>query len=260
MNTSGSAVSNGRYVVVGGPTVVFDFGGLRFISDPTFDPPTDYGMLRKTEGPAVSPEALGHLDIALISHDDHKDNLDHRGRQVALEAGAVISTHPAARRMGGVARGLSAGESLTLGELTIHAVEAVHGPADGERDSRGFVNCEVIGFVLQAHATQMFLSGDTTSLEAVRAVVERFGPMDYAVLHAGRASVPAKFAGRPLSMTAGQAATAARVLSAQRVIVAHQTQWAHFTQGPAHTREAFETAGLGSVLAPSEPGVWGSLI
>ncbi len=29
--------------VIGGPTVVIDYGGTRFVTDPTFDEPRDYG-------------------------------------------------------------------------------------------------------------------------------------------------------------------------------------------------------------------------
>jgi hypothetical protein len=40
--------------VVGGPTTVLDLGGLRIVSDPTFDAPGPHGYLTKTAGPAVS--------------------------------------------------------------------------------------------------------------------------------------------------------------------------------------------------------------
>ena len=36
-------------MVVGGPTTVLDLGGLRVVSDPTFDAPGPYGYLTKTE-------------------------------------------------------------------------------------------------------------------------------------------------------------------------------------------------------------------
>ena len=35
-------------MVVGGPTTVLDLGGLRVVSDPTFDAPGPYGYLTKT--------------------------------------------------------------------------------------------------------------------------------------------------------------------------------------------------------------------
>ena len=38
-------------MVVGGPTTVLDLGGLRIVSDPTFDAPRPHGYLTKTVGP-----------------------------------------------------------------------------------------------------------------------------------------------------------------------------------------------------------------
>ena len=38
-------------MVLGGPTVVLDVGGLRIVSDPTFDDPGPHGYLTKTAGP-----------------------------------------------------------------------------------------------------------------------------------------------------------------------------------------------------------------
>jgi hypothetical protein len=37
-------------MVVGGPTAVLDLGGLRIVSDPTFDDPGPHGYLTKTVG------------------------------------------------------------------------------------------------------------------------------------------------------------------------------------------------------------------
>src|SRR5919197_4374149 len=58
--------------VVGGPTVVLEIGGLRLITDPTFDPPGTYDTgrgfaLTKLRGPAIGPEELGVVDAALVS-------------------------------------------------------------------------------------------------------------------------------------------------------------------------------------------------
>jgi L-ascorbate metabolism protein UlaG (beta-lactamase superfamily) len=73
-------------MVVGGPTAVLDLGGLRIVSDPTFDAPGPHGYLTKTAGPAVKPDELGSVDLVLVSHDNHPDNLDDRGRALALAA------------------------------------------------------------------------------------------------------------------------------------------------------------------------------
>jgi L-ascorbate metabolism protein UlaG (beta-lactamase superfamily) len=137
-------------MVVGGPTTVLDLGGLRIVSDPTFDAPGPHGYLTKTASPAVAEDQLGPVDLVLVSHDNHPDNLDDRGRALALAAPLVLTTRSGARRLGQPAIGLAPWTSHTVrrpggGELT---VTAVHGPEDAERDADGFVNCEVIGFVL----------------------------------------------------------------------------------------------------------------
>lgn len=68
------------FLAVGGSTVVIDVGGLRFVSDPTFDNPTDYGGLRRTRGPAIAAADVADADVVLVSHADHIDNLDASGR------------------------------------------------------------------------------------------------------------------------------------------------------------------------------------
>ena len=51
-------------MVVGGPTTVLDLGGLRIVSDPTFDAPGAHGYLTKTTGPAVADDQLGPVDLS----------------------------------------------------------------------------------------------------------------------------------------------------------------------------------------------------
>ena len=85
-------------MVAGGPTAVLDVGGLRIVSDPTFDPPGPHGYLTKTAGPAVTEDQLRPVDLVLVSHDNHPDNLDDRGRALALAAPLVLTTRSGARR------------------------------------------------------------------------------------------------------------------------------------------------------------------
>jgi len=76
---------------VGGPTALLEFGGVRLLTDPTFDPAggeyqTGPVMLRKLTGPGLSPQELGSIDYVLLSHDHHFDNLDHAGRALLSAA------------------------------------------------------------------------------------------------------------------------------------------------------------------------------
>lgn len=244
-------------MVLGGPTVVFEVHGLRFLTDPTFDPPGDYGTLRKLEGPAVAASRVEPVDVVLLSHAAHADNLDRAGREAARRAPLVLTTPGAAPTIGNNAVGLHPWDAVQVApDVQVTGVPAQHGPADGDRDEHGFVNCEVTGFVVRTPGCSTYVSGDNASLRLVRQVHDHLGPMDHAVIFAGRASVAAKFDGRPLSLTAERASAAADILEAGHVVVAHETGWEHFTQGPAQTRAAFEDAGLGAVLHHAPPGEW----
>src|SRR3954462_2900067 len=71
--------------VIGGPTAVLAYAGLRIILHRTFDPAGgEYRRsgvpLHKLRGPALEPAAVGTIDLALVSHDQHDDNLDPAGR------------------------------------------------------------------------------------------------------------------------------------------------------------------------------------
>jgi L-ascorbate metabolism protein UlaG (beta-lactamase superfamily) len=87
--------------VLGGPTAVLDLGGLRIVSDPTFDDPGPHGYLTKTAGPAVTEDQLGPVDLVLVSHDNHPDNLDDRGRAPARRRRADRDRRPRRARPGG---------------------------------------------------------------------------------------------------------------------------------------------------------------
>lgn len=97
---------------IGGPTVLIEIGGWRLLTDPTFDPPGrkynfEWGTSSvKLAGPSIAPEDLGGIDAVLLSHDQHDDNLDNRGREMLPSAGFVLTTVPGAKRLGGNARGL----------------------------------------------------------------------------------------------------------------------------------------------------------
>jgi L-ascorbate metabolism protein UlaG (beta-lactamase superfamily) len=241
---------------------VLDIGGLRIVSDPTFDAPGPHGYLTKTAGPAVTGDEVGPVDLVLVSHDNHPDNLDDGGRALALAAPLVLTTRSGASRLGSPAIGLAHWTSHTVprpggGELTVTAVPAVHGPEDGERDADGFVNCEVIGFVLSGpDLPAIYVSGDNASIAAVTEIARRTPAIDATVLHAGAARVAGKFRDRALSLDSIRAAAAAGILGSAVVIPAHYDGWAHFSEGRADLARAFDDAGLSARLRLRDHGTW----
>src|SRR6476646_5161477 len=172
-----------RATYIGGPTALLEVAGLRLLTDPTFDPAgTEYRTpvytLRKTDDPAIAPDALGAIDAVLLSHDHHFDNLDHAGRSLLPGARQVLTTPAGAERLGGNAVGLATWEHVDLpapGEQTVRitSTPARHGPADGDRGP-------VTGFLLtdardvQAPTTPaIYVSGDTVWYEGLRPIAER---------------------------------------------------------------------------------------
>ncbi|MEU6343611.1 MBL fold metallo-hydrolase [Streptomyces sp. NPDC046977] len=248
--------------VVGGPTVVLDIGGLRLVTDPTFDEAGEHGYLTKTAGPAVHEDELAPVDAVLVSHDLHPDNLDVRGRAFALASSLVLTGPASARRLGHPARGLAVWESVELPRpggdtVTVHAVPAQHGPDDGERDEQNQVNCEVTGFVLSGTGLPtVYVSGDNASVGVVAEIARRMPPVDIAVLFMGGARVPVRSRNRPLTLTAERASAAASVLGSPLVVPAHCDSWAHFTEDRADIDRAFDDAGLSARLRSAENGVW----
>jgi L-ascorbate metabolism protein UlaG (beta-lactamase superfamily) len=243
-------------LLVGGPTAVLEFAGLRLLTDPTFDPPGEQeGGLTKLTGPAISAEEVGAIDAVLLSHDQHSDNLDVKGRAFLARAGRTLTTAVGAERLGGNAIGLEPWAAVELerpagGALTVTAVPAQHGPEGCEP-----VTGPVVGFVLAADDTpRLYVSGDNASVDVVRTIAERLGPIELAVLFAGGVSIPQRFDGAYLTLSADAAAQAAQVLGARAVVPVHFEGWAHFTQGSAELRAAFAAAGIGDRLVVPERG------
>lgn len=227
---------------IGGPTALLEYAGLRILLDPTFDPPRSYPSpgtpLVKTAGPALPVAAVEPIDLVLLSHHAHEDNLDDSGRELALRVPVTLSTPQAESELGGPVIGLKPWQQHRVGDVTVTGLPGHHGP----RAVRPLIG-PVVGFLLEAPgAPKVYVSGDNSSLGAVKKVAERFGPIEIAILFAGAARVPAIPA--PLTMTGEKAARAAAVLQASKVVGVHVEDWEHFSEGRAELEAAFAGSGL----------------
>ncbi|WP_335939842.1 MBL fold metallo-hydrolase [Streptomyces sp. PTD5-9] len=242
--------------VFGGPTALFEYGGLRFLTDPTFDAPRDYPsdgpLLTKTAPSSGSPADLGRVDVVLLSHDEHADNLDDSGRALLADVPLTLTTPGGGRRLGERARALHDWESIELnrpegGTVTVTGVPAVHGP--GAREAVEPVTGQVVGFVLTGEGLPtVYVSGDNASLGLVEEIAARFAPVDTAIVFAGAPRFPVLFDGACIVLDSAQAAEAAAILDARRVVPVHYDGWAHFTEGRDQLLAAFTAAGLADRL------------
>lgn len=236
--------------LIGGPTAVIEYAGLRWLTDPTFSPPGTYDGLAKTTAPRLTPEQIGAIDVVLLSHDHHSDNLDPAGREFLPRAGRVLTTVSAAERLGGNATGLEPWAEIRVGEVSVTAVPALHGPPGAEP-----ITGPVIGFVLAcAGQDTLYVSGDNASVDVVDEIAKRLSPIDVAILFMGAVQIPTRFDGAFLTLSSERGAIATELLGARAVVPVHFEGWTHFTQGLPQIRAAFAGYGLTQRLVAAEPG------
>lgn len=229
---------------------MLQIGGLRLVSDPTFDPPAPSpdGMPRRTSPPAISAADAGHLDAVLLSHDQHPDNLDRAGRALLATVPLVATTPLAATRLGIEATGLVPYEHVDVqgsdGPVRITGLPAEHGPAGAEAEAG-----PVTGFLVSGDGLPtVYISGDNASSDVVRDIAGRVGPVDIALLFVGAAKVAGLLGGASLTLDGDQAAQAAILLGARTVVPLHCEGWTHYSEGADQVAAAFDRAGIRDVL------------
>jgi L-ascorbate metabolism protein UlaG (beta-lactamase superfamily) len=92
-------------------TSILEIDGVNFITDPVFaDAPAEYDItdimpegtektiLKYDEGPALKLNQIPPIDVVLLSHEDHIDNLDDEGRKL-LDGRRVITTPDGAKNL-----------------------------------------------------------------------------------------------------------------------------------------------------------------
>jgi L-ascorbate metabolism protein UlaG (beta-lactamase superfamily) len=245
------STQNLKVTYLGGPTAILEISGLRFITDPTFDPQdTVYSIggdltVKKTAGPVLTD--IGNIDIILLSHDQHHDNFDKGGRELANHVAKIFTTAVGAERLKGTSIGLQTWESQTItapngDEITITSTPARHGPAGIEK-----ISGDVTGFILTVKGKvnyEVYITGDTVYYEGIAEVAKKFNPA-YVFIFAG--------AGQPrgpynVTMGTNDALDTAHVFPDAIIIPLHYEGWSHYTQGQDVLSQSFNALGVGNQL------------
>lgn len=235
---------------IGGPTVLVELVGWRILIDPTFDPPGHRYPFAlgtssvKTRGPALTPESLGPIDVILVSHDHHADNMDTAGRGLLPTAIHVVTTRSGAKRLNlPNTQGLVTEESTLLEApgkepLRVNATTARHGPPL----SRGIVG-DVIGFRVRRrshHRDDLWVTGDTVLTRKLKKAA-RSMLVDVAIINAGgvgfAATGPIRY-----TMSGADAVKLVGELQPTVAIPAHYDGWSHFLDGESGMRSAIRDA------------------
>jgi L-ascorbate metabolism protein UlaG (beta-lactamase superfamily) len=193
---------------------------------------TDKPHVRVTER-VVAPEALQGIQLVTSSH-NHTDHLD---RETLLP---LLAVNPEARLVApranrefvlqrlGIDPGrlvpLDAGESATLGDLTIHAVAAAHNEV--ERDDSGC--CRYLGYVLETPEWRVYHSGDTRLHDGLVGALQPFR-VDVALVPINGNRPERRVAG---NLTGAEAAWLSRQIGSRLAIPHHFDTFAFNTEPP----------------------------
>ena len=250
-----------RITLIGGSTALLEIGGIRLLTDPTFDPVgSEYGnlvtRLVKTAGPSCSAADLEPIDAVLQSHDQHFDNLDHAGKAFLPRVRSVFTTPAGAERLQGNAIGLAPWQAVDFvgggGEtIEIMGMPGRHGPPGYHA-----VTGDVTGFLLTPKTRPedaVYVTGDTVWYEGVEEIASRY-QVRHMVLFAGAACILLRGPFH-LTMNVKDALSTARAFPLAQIYPVHHQGWAHFTENQQDLIDGFREAGIVERLHPLEPGV-----
>jgi L-ascorbate metabolism protein UlaG (beta-lactamase superfamily) len=171
---SGQSGGVAKVTYIGHATTLLELGGTVALTDPVLG--RWVGPLhRQVPLPARSP--LDVAGVVLISH-LHRDHLDRPSLRRLRPGTVLVVPRGAARVLRGVPgaeiKEVSAGEALSVGEVTITAVPAVHDP---RRDPWG-PRAQPVGYVLDSGRCRVYFPGDTDLFPAMA----ELRPLDVALL------------------------------------------------------------------------------
>lgn len=247
-----------RITYIGHATLLIEIGGKTILTDPNFDPALGKFLARVSK-PGIEIEALPRLDMILLTH-AHADHLSFKSL-AAIERVPLYAPPAVARWINrrGVADaiGLSLGESVTTGNITVHAEIATHkGSRYGVDKWRQQANMYLIG----TKSTSVFFVGDTALTPMTTWLVERElagRQLDVALLPIGYA--PSwKVGFRRGHLTSMDALTLFERLEARYLIPYHWGTFNHVTSSAYDAidemREHVKTHTRGSDVRILEPG------
>jgi L-ascorbate metabolism protein UlaG (beta-lactamase superfamily) len=242
--------------LIGGPTVLIEYDGIRLLTDPTFDPAGEYKgphspvVHKKTSGPAIAADQIGPLDAVLLSHDHHFDNLDNAGRALLPSVGATYTTSSGAERLGGNALGFAPFETRSLEgkngkRLFVTATPARHGPV-------GVDVGDVVGFALgtKQPGDLLYITGDTLWFDGTAEVSRRFSPK-VVVLFTGAAEPRGRF---HMTMGSEDALEAAAAFPDAALVSVHNEGWGHLTEDQDQLADVFAKFNLANRLTRFDKG------
>jgi len=223
--------------------ILININGFKILTDPTLNNKDGWlpqyvssplAFSKKYIDPALSPEEIGKVDLVLLSHDHHSDNLDKNGRVFIKTVPVVLSTKDAVKRLkNSNTVGLDNWEEYFINDqkvkgMKITAIPAQHTNIRQLDKTMG----KVLGFTIEWDGQKngcIYISGDTVLFEGIYELAKR-KKVDTAILHLGSGAFPYLKRNLRVTMNGEEAIKVSSLLKANNVIPIHYEGWWHFKQ------------------------------
>jgi L-ascorbate metabolism protein UlaG (beta-lactamase superfamily) len=237
--------------------VLLNINGFKILTDPTLDNKdgifpqyvsSPLAFSKKYCDPALSGEEIGKVDLVLLSHDHHSDNLDKKGRAFIKTVHRVLSTKDAVKRLkNSNTIGLDNWEEYSIPtekvpQLKITAIPAQHTNIKRLDKMMG----KVIGFTIEWQGQKngcLYISGDTVLFEGIYELNRR-KKVDIAILHLGAGAFPYLKKNLRVTMNGAEAIETTKLLKPNKVIPIHYEGWWHFKQSTKSLKNEIEQSGV----------------
>ncbi|MEZ0183561.1 MBL fold metallo-hydrolase [Flavobacterium oncorhynchi] len=233
--------------------VLININGFKILTDPTLDKKDIFfpkyvssplAFSKKYIDPSLSTEQIGKVDLVLLSHDHHKDNLDNQGRNFIKTVPVVLSTKDAVRRLkNSNTIGLDNWEEYQIETPKVKQLKITAIPAQHTNIKRlDKIMGKVLGFTIEWEDQTngcIYISGDTVFFDGL-VQLEKKKKVDIAILHLGAGAFPYLKKNLRVTMNGEEALKTTQLLNPNIVIPIHYEGWWHFKQSVKSLKKEIE--------------------
>lgn len=248
--------------------VLLNINGFKILTDPTLNKKDGFlpqyvssplAFSKKYIDPALSNEEIGKVDLVLLSHDHHNDNLDKNGRAFIKTVKIVLSTKDAERRLkNDNVIGLENWEEYAVKNDKVKGLKITAIPAQHTNIKRlDKVMGKVLGFTIEWDGQKngcIYISGDTVLFEGIYELNRR-KKVDTAILHLGAGAFPYLKRNMRVTMNGEEAIEVTKLLNPSVVIPIHYEGWWHFKQSVKSLKNEIAQSGYMKKFLWLESGV-----
>lgn len=248
--------------------VLLNINRYKILTDPTLNKKDAFfpqyvssplAFSKKYIDPALTTKEIGKVDLVLLSHDHHSDNLDKNGRAFIKTVDTVLSTEDAVMRLNNTNTiGLANLEEYFVPTEKVKGLKITAIPAQHTNIKRlDKVMGKVIGFTIEWDGQKngcIYISGDTVLFEGIYELNKRKN-VDVAILHLGAGAFPYLKRNLRVTMNGEEAIETTRLLDPMMVIPIHYEGWWHFKQSVKSLKNEIEQSGVGDKFLWLKSGV-----